>query len=633
MSLVWRKSLSVLLAQVQLQPHPSYWQLLLYGGIFVFKFGGLGLSVGAQEIPSIVPPPQDSLPLDSGEEPLPGKPLPDSPSEPLQKPEPADLQAVPAELSQTEFEVTEFQFQGGDEQLPTLFSEMRLQEEARRAIQNYQQSSANEVSQKLDLSALLKVAEAIANLYRQEGYSTSGAVIRIPEQTRIQRTGPVIVEVIEGQLDQINLQVPPETPSYLRANYVKSRLGVEEDQLLNVEHLRERLQLLQLDPLIQGVRAELNAGVSPGSSLLNLEYVEASPKSLTFTGNNGRSPSVGSFQRGANYVDRNLLGFGDRFTFGYNNSSGSNSIDTSYTIPLNPLDGTFGVSFSRGWNDVIESPFDDINDDGDTPDIESESQTYELTLRQPISRRIQNRVFRETAIGLTGSLRHSNSFFLDEGLPLSPGAEADGTTRIATLRFFQEWTQQDAKQVIALRSQFNFGLDALGSTINESVPGAEAIPDSRFFSWRGQAQWVRLLAPETLLTLRGNLQLSNQVLLSSEQFGIGGLGSVRGYRQDQLLTDNGFLTSAELQIPVARIRNWDTTLKLAPFVDFGRGWENSDEEPDPNTLASLGLGFQVAQGDRLTARLDWGIPLISVESERRTWQENGLYFSINYKAQ
>jgi hemolysin activation/secretion protein len=36
------------------------------------------------------------------------------------------------------------------------------------------------------------------------------------------------------------------------------------------------------------------------------------------------------------------------------------------------------------------------------------------------------------------------------------------------------------------------------------------------------------------------------------------------------------------------------------------------------------------QGDRFTARLDWGIPLVSVDSQNGTWQENGLYFSLLY---
>jgi hemolysin activation/secretion protein len=49
-------------------------------------------------------------------------------------------------------------------------------------------------------------------------------------------------------------------------------------------------------------------------------------------------------------------------------------------------------------------------------------------------------------------------------------------------------------------------------------------------------------------------------------------------------------------------------------------------------LAAVGLGLQWRGGDRFTARVDWGIPLVSVDSEARTWQENGVYFSVIYNA-
>jgi len=74
-------------------------------------------------------------------------------------------------------------------------------------------------------------------------------------------------------------------------------------------------------------------------------------------------------------------------------------------------------------------------------------------------------------------------------------------TRISALRFFQEWTSRNSTEVFALRSQFNLGIGAFNSTINNQPP------DSRFFYWRGQGKYVRLLAPETLLVVRSDLQL------------------------------------------------------------------------------------------------------------------------------
>ena len=121
------------------------------------------------------------------------------------------------------------------------------------------------------------------------------------------------------------------------------------------------------------------------------------------------------------------------------------------------------------------------------------------------------------------------------------------------------------------------GIGAFNATINETAP------DSRFFAWRGQAQWVRLLAPDTLLLIRGDMQLASRTLLTSEQFGLGGINSVRGYRQDLLLADNGAFASVELRQPIARVAQWNGLLQVTPFVDVGTTWNNSSSRDKNNT--------------------------------------------------
>lgn len=59
-----------------------------------------------------------------------------------------------------------------------------------------------------------------------------------------------------------------------------------------------------------------------------------------------------------------------------------------------------------------------------------------------------------------------------------------------------------------------------------------------------------------------------------EQFTLGGLYSVRGYRQDLLLTDNGVFASAEVRLPILRVDSVKGVLQVAPFVDFGVGWND-----------------------------------------------------------
>ncbi|MEH1806482.1 ShlB/FhaC/HecB family hemolysin secretion/activation protein [Nostoc sp.] len=544
-----------------------------------------------------IPPPQDIQPPTPSPLPSPEVPQPlPPPAEilPPSAPTPTPDAPLPGNFPQT-IVVERFEVVGS-----TVFSAEELAE-----------ATAEFTKRPISLTEVYQARSKITDLYVKNGYITSGAYI--PPQTI--QSGVLKIQVVEGKLEDIQVTGTRR----LNPNYVRSRLAIATSPPLNRQRLLEALQLLQLNPLIQNVTAELSAGSRTGTSLLEVKISEAKTFSGQIVLDNGRSPSVGSFRRGLRLNEANLLGLGDGLSVGYTNTDGSNSFDASYTLPLNPRNGTLTLNYGTTSSNVIEPPFDFL-------DIESASRYYELTFRQPI---IQTPT-QEFALGLTASRRESDisSFLQREGVPaseLSPGADDEGRTRVSALRFFQEWTSRNSREVIALRSQFSLGIDVLNATVNQDAP------DSRFFAWQGQAQWARLLAPQTLLLLRLNTQLASTKLLPIEQFGIGGQDSIRGYRQDYLLTDNGTFVSAEVQVPILRLPQIDSTLQVIPFVDFGVGWNTSGtDNPDHNTLAAVGLGLRWAQGDRFTVRLDWGIPLVSVNSNERTLQENGLYFSLLY---
>ncbi|NEP00485.1 MAG: ShlB/FhaC/HecB family hemolysin secretion/activation protein [Symploca sp. SIO2E9] len=557
--------------------------------------------------PPETPPPQDVIPPRPSPSPVPQIPPKPKPPPSLETPEQFSP-PLPAEILErcpSTITVEDFNFRGN-----TVFT----QEELTQVTEEFKQEP-------LSCAELLQAALAVTKFYIEKGYRTSGAITVLPKDIKPDQEVVVTIKVIEGKLEE-----EPEVIALGDGrlnNYVRSRLGVELEEPLNVNQLQEALQLLQLDPLIESIAAKLARGSDTGKSILEVQYSEAPTFNPQVSLNNGRSPSVGSFERGVVLRQANLLGLGDAISLGYTNSDGSDRLDLSYELPLNSSNGTLRFTYLQSENDVIEPPFNDL-------DIESESRYYELSLRQPIIRSIKGRTFQELALGLTGFWRESESFLFDEPFRFSLGADDNGSTRIFALRFFQDWTRQNPREVIALRSEFSLGLDAFNSTVNEQISGVEEIADSRFFAWRGQAQWLRLLAENSLLLVRVNAQLA-EALLPSEQFAIGGLGSVRGYRQDQIITDNGLFASAEVRLPILRIFEGEGMLQLIPFVDYGIGWNSSDRtNPDPNNLASVGIGLQWQQGNNFNARLDWGIPLVDVDLRDRTWQENGILFTVQW---
>lgn len=556
-------------------------------------------------IPQI--PPQDVIPPPSPPS-LPEKPpsSPPPPEELLPSPQisPEDVPRLEENIT-----VTEFKFTGN-----TAFTSKELT----------QKFTKNLTNKTLSLTRLLQVASKIAKHYAERGYSTSGAIISIPKSTQQQGQGIVEVKIIEGELAEIKV-LPAEDSLQLNSNYIRSRLNLAASKPLNINRLQEALQLLQLNPLIERISATLSAGSRPEQSILEVIVTETDTFSFQAFADNNRSPSVGSFRRGGIVTEANLLGWGDRLSFGYTNTDGSDAFDVAYTTPINPYNGTWSFTVNDTNNQVVESPFNVL-------DLESNSRSYELSLRQPIIQNIarDTRTFDEVALGVTAFWRNSESFLGDEPSPLSPGAEADGDIGIFALRFNQEWTRQNADSVFALRSEFTVGLDAFDATTNEQIEGVERIPDSRFFAWRGQTQYVHLLASETLFILRGSLQIANDALFGAEQFSVGGFNTVRGYRQDAILTDNGFLASAEFRLPITKGFSESGVLQLIPFVDYGTGWNNFDvSDPNPNNLASIGMGL-LWQEENFNLRFDYGIPLIDIDSRDKTLQEQGLYLSLQW---
>ena len=472
------------------------------------------------------------------------------------------------------------------------------------------QATQHLLGKPLSFTELLQVETIITKLYTEAGYVNSGAYVASGQ--KFSPDGAVVeIQVVEGGLESLEIT----GTNQLREGYIRDRLPSAKEFPLNQNKLLEDLQLLQLNPLISRISAQLAAGSRPEASSLTINVTEADTFSIRAFIDNGRSPSVGSFRRGVTLQENNLLGFGDRLSLTYTNTDGSNVGDINYNFPISRQNGS--VSLAAGVNDteIVESPFSEL-------DIVGDSSYFDFSVRQPI-------IFKPTqelALGVTFSYQHSQTKLQGDNFPFLPNRDREGETTISAIRFVQEFTQRNPTALFALRSQLSVGLDAFDATIDDT--GA----DSRFVAWRGQAQYLKLLAPNTLFILRGDVQLADEQLLSQERFSLGGLGSVRGYRQDFLLTDSGIFASAEVQLPLLNFAQNEGVLHLIPFVDFGTAWNvDSETELDPETLAAVGIGLKLSINDQLNARIDWGIPLVDDNSDSDTLQESGIYFSLDYK--
>jgi hemolysin activation/secretion protein len=181
--------------------------------------------------------------------------------------------------------------------------------------------------------------------------------------------------------------------------------------------------------------------------------------------------------------------------------------------------------------------------------------------------------------------------------------------------------------VIAARSTVSIGLDAFGSTINASGP------DSRFTAWLGQFQWVKLLGERgDQLRFRADVQYTNDALLPVEQYAVGGLDSVRGYRAFQLLRDKGYTASVEYRIPVFSNPIGERNLQFAAYVDTGGARFNERQNPSPSQLTGVGVGLIWNPSPQFSAELYYAKGLNDVpDPPTHSLQDDSVYFRLNFR--
>lgn len=451
---------------------------------------------------------------------------------------------------------------------------------------------------------LLAARDAVTLLYVQRGYVNSGAII--PDQ-KIE-AGVVELRVVEGRLADVEIG----GNRWFRTGFLRRRIEHGIDTPLDANALAARLERLQEDPRFARLNAELVPGARPGEALLRVRVEERPPWHLAFETDNYVAPSIGAYQGQVFASFDNVIGWGDTVAASFAGTAGLRDVEASYSIPVTPWDTSLALRYRRSTSDVVEHPFDEL-------DISGRTQTYGVEIAQPVwsARGVS------AGLSLAAEHRSSDTFLFGDPFSFTPGIE-DGRTRITVLRFAQDFTWRDATQVLAARSMLSFGLHAADQ------PDEDAL-DAHFFVWLGQLQYVRrfesLLGTE--LVVRADAQLTPNALYPIEQFSLGGATSVRGYRENEVVRDQGALASIEARIPVFHSAGDRVRIQLAPFVDCGRSWSAGGNTFGQQWLSSIGIGLRGSFLQRIDAEIYWAARLNDVE-EPEDWdlQDSGVQFRV-----
>lgn len=449
----------------------------------------------------------------------------------------------------------------------------------------------------------------ITRHYVANGYINSGATL--PAQDF--RDGILKIEITEGHLTE----VIATGNKRLSERYLSSRILIDRKRPLHFPSIQKRLQVLQENENITRLNAELKPGLVPGEALMVIEVGESPQWSYGLDFHNQRSPSVGGEQADLWLENRNLSGWSDllRARLGLFSGNpddldlaGFDNVSLQYQRPVLADDTTLLLGRLTEDYSILEEPFRGLA-------IEGESYSLFAGFRRPLFRSLRDELW----ISLLLESSHDQTMVLGRPFSVSPGS-VNGELDLTMLRLGLEWTRRSSQSAFSLRSILTAGLNTLGAT------DQPAEPDGGFVTWFSESQYTRRLDERgNLLVIHAGLGLSNDPLPPPAQFRLGGRYTVRGYRENFLVRDNGFCGGIDFRIPLLTDESpWN--LALVPFLDGGVAWNDGSGKSE--SLLAAGVGIIAEYGTWFRGELFYGIPFMNDDDSSDDLQDDGIHFRM-----
>jgi hemolysin activation/secretion protein len=135
-------------------------------------------------------------------------------------------------------------------------------------------------------------------------------------------------------------------------------------------------------------------------------------------------------------------------------------------------------------------------------------------------------------------------------------------------------------------------------------------------------------------TLRADGQWTTEPLISTEQYGLGGVNSVRGYHEGEVFGDNGWHVTLEQQLPPHVVGmvygHVPLTIRGSIYMDYGTVYLLDPQgRPESTDLWGTGIGLAASVGSHWETRFLFSVPLISTSTTPR----DQPYFNFSLIAQ
>ncbi len=507
------------------------------------------------------------------------------------------------------FSVTEIQIQGN-----TLLPENKLQE-----------LIAYLIGDERTLDDLTKATAVVTKAYRNAGFG--GVVAFIPEQDLV--AGSIIIQVVEGKITNILVS---ENNRYDENNILTSLPSIRQGETPKVSNINRNIQLANENPA-KKLNVALVAGANPGEIDADIKVDEQRPLQISLGIDSAGTPSTGNFRSNVGIQHANLWNKDHIGTFRFQTSPTNPELvqiySVGYRVPLYNYFSALDLFYAHSNVDTVttSTPAGPLGftGKGDVAGFRAHrllSRIGEYDHRLTFGfdwRRFDN----NCSIGGLGSAGCGAAASDVTIVPLSLG-----------------YTAQSGGPKLSWG--FNTALSGnVGGSNATAFDAVRSDAKKHYAVWRFAAFSNLALPAGFGLAARVSAQYSPQALVPGEQLGLGGGGSamggvisVRGYREREVVGDYGSFVNLEGLGPNLNKFMKIEQVSLRPLVFFDFGWAgNNHNKPcignDTScTLASVGGGVRFAVGQKFHGRLDFGHAL--QDGNQKTAGSTRGHLSVNF---
>nr|VFK19277.1 MAG: Hemolysin activation/secretion protein [Candidatus Kentron sp. LPFa] len=484
----------------------------------------------------------------------------------------------------------------------------------------------------VDIKALM---QDVTNEYLEMGYITARVGLPMPQPEL--RNGHLIVGAREGTIDRIILEDAAGEILYQPPNLFPGMVGGP----LNLRDVEQSLDQINRLPSNRAT-ISIEPGEEAGESRVRIRNEVGFPLRARLTVDNSGSESTGKMKRSVKVDGDNLLSLYEGLSLTYSENYqedknrqmseawvGSASIPYGYwTLSYNLSKSEYLTSQTLRTGDILYSFGDSTN--------------HTLGIDR-VAYRSQRR-----KVAADASLIHRDSESFTRILDLETRSEV-GSRKLSVAKAGLKWTEYFPSGMLFVNPSCSQGLKIFGALDDGDTFGQLDDLDSESFSQKAQFTLCKLygyattrfplLGPELPVhwTAIWDSQFSANPLFGTEQFSVGGLGSVRGFKDTWASGDSGFFVQNELKFNAydllanlddgeSRVLSPMKALDVTFFYDFGMSYLR-----DGKTHSTLsGAGAKLSYGTKyVNASL---IYAERVDAPSSLEEEGGIvYFGIDVK--